>query len=190
MADQLKGENQGILNPKPVQPVKVLSGPQKATRLVIAAVVLIAIIVSVILIRNQYQKPIKTYYKALNQKDASGMCEAFPSWLLDAPADPEAMSIYDMCSVIVSSVNSRYGSACRVSADVNTKTEVEESYLQQLEDGIRSQYQVEVDVSKGFRLKLVVVYSNGGTEYQAIEYARIYKINGHWYLLDVPNDQE
>lgn len=186
----MKGENQGILNPKPMQNVKVLSGPQKAMRLAIAAAVLVIAVVIVIMIRNQYQKPIKTYYKALHQKDASGMCEAFPSWLIEAPTNPDAMSIYDMCSVVVSSVNSRYGAAYRVSVDVSTKTEVEADYLQKLEDGIRSQYQVEVDVSEGLRLKLVVMYSNGSTEYQAIEYAKIYKINGHWYLLDVPNDKE
>lgn len=190
MSEQRQGENYGILQPKPPQQVKVLTGTQIAVRLVIAVCILVAAVCVLIAVRSRYQKPLKTYYKALAKQDAAAMCDAFPVWLVNADVPEDSMTIHDMCSVMISSVRTNFGSAYDVNAGLVAKTAVAEDYLLQLQDGIFKQYQTRVEVQEGWRVQLSVVYSYEENEITMTEYARIYKINGQWYLLDVPGSGE
>lgn len=188
MSEQRQGENLGIIKPKPPQQVKVLTGTQIAVRLVIAVAVIFIAVIVLFLVRSRYQKPLKIYYKALAAQDAVEMCEAFPSWLVNADVSEDSMTIHDMCSVMISSVRTNFGSAYDVKMGLAEETAIDEAYLQQLQDGIFKQYQVSVQVEEGRSIQLSVVYSSESSEMTMTEYARIYKINGQWYLLDVPGN--
>lgn len=190
MSEQRQGENYGILQPKPQQQVKVLTGTQIAVRLVIVVLILVTGVCIFIAVRNRYQKPLKTYYKALAKQDAAAMCDAFPVWLVNADVSEDTMTIHDMCSVMISSVRTNFGSEYDVDAGIVAKTAVEEDYLMQLQEGIFKRYQTRVEVQEGWRVQLSVEYSYEGNEVTMTEYARIYKINGKWYLLDVPGSGE
>ncbi len=194
MANQQQGENYGILSPKQPVIAKVATGTQRAVRLAIVICVLTVAVIVFLLVRDRYQKPVKVYYKALEAQNADKMCDAFPSWLVDAEVPEDSMSIHTMCASMISTVRANFGDGCKVDMDYAGKSEIEESYLTKLEEGILKQYQVEVEVAKGWQVKLDVVYSyeNAIGEENAIsmtEYARIYQINGKWCLLDVPGSQ-
>jgi len=70
------------------------------------------------------------------------------------------------------------------------RTAVTEDYLEQIQEGISTQYGVDVKVTKGYWLSLAVTYSDDESEYVIQEYARVYKINGRWVVLDVPGVEE
>ena len=189
MAGTQQGENYGILPPKPPVAAKVTTGTQMAVRLVVLVGLLVLGIVGFLMIRDRYQKPMRLYYKALSNKDASKMCQAFPGWLVNAEVDEDAMSIYDMCAAMVSTVGANFGDGYEVEMDYVSRTAVEEEYLNRLEEGILSRYQTKTEISEGWQVQLSVVYSNGGNEVTMTEYARVYRINGSWCLLDVPGSE-
>ncbi len=189
MANQQQGENYGILPPKQPVMAKVATGTQRAVRLVIVLCVLTVAAVVFLVIRDRYQKPIKAYYKALEAQNAGKMCEVFPDWLVDAEVSEDSMTIYTMCSSMISTVRANFGDGCDVDMDYAGKSGIEESYLTKLEEGILRQYQAEVRISEGWNVQLSVVYSANGNELTLTENARVYKINGKWYLLDVPGSQ-
>lgn len=194
MANQQQGENYGILPPKQTVAAKVTTGTQRAVRLAVVLCVLAVAAIVFLTVRDRYQKPIKVYYKALEAQNADKMCMAFPAWLVDAEVSEDSMTIHTMCASMISTVRANFGDGCDVDMDYAGKTAIEESYLEKLEEGIQKQYQEEVDISEGWQVKLDVVYSyvnpmNATGEENAIsmtEYARVYKIDGKWYLLDVP----
>lgn len=190
MNEQRQGDNYGILQPKPPQQVKVLTGTQIAVRLMIAVCVLVIAACAFWVVRNRYQKPLKTYYKALSKQDVDAMCDAFPTWLVNADVAEDSVTVRDMCLVMISSVRGNFGNNYDVDASLVEKTAVAEDYLLQLQDGIFQQYQTRVEVQEGWRVQLSVVYSYAENEVTMTEYARLYKINGQWYLLDVPGSEE
>lgn len=197
MANQQQGENYGILPIKQPMVAKVITGKQRAARLLVVLCVLVVAVIVFVVIRNRYQKPIKLYYKALEAQNADKMCMAFPTWLVEADVAEDSMTIHTMCATVISTVRANFGDGCGVDMNYAGKTAIEESYLAKLEEGIQKQYQTEVDISEGWQVELDVVYSyvnplNTNGEENAIsmtEYARVYKINGKWYLLDVPGSQ-
>ncbi|MGN0647435.1 MAG: hypothetical protein ACI4J3_02250 [Oscillospiraceae bacterium] len=197
MANPQQGESYGILPPKQPMVAKVTTGTQRAARLAVVLCVLVVAVIVFLGVRDRYQKPIKLYYKALEAQNADKMCMAFPAWLVDADVSEDSMTIHTMCASMISTVRANFGDGCNVDMDYAGKTAIEESYLAKLEEGICKQYQVEVDISEGWQVKLDVVYSyvnpmNGAGGENAIsmtEYARVYKIDGKWYLLDVPGSQ-
>gem|GEM_PF-3139373 len=177
----------GIFEPKPVGAVGLpLSGTQKAIRFCIFIGILILIAVIVYVLHNPFMRPVKRYYKALMKGDAAAMCDAFPSWLTGADTDEETMRIYDMCAMVVTATNYNYGSDAKIEVKYASKTEVGADYLNQLETGIQSQYSVDVNITAGWWVTLDVTYTDGEDSVTVTEYARLYRINGRWTMLDVP----
>ena len=181
----------GIFEPKPLNPADIpRSGTQKAITLaaVIGVLVLIACIVTAL--RNPFMKPVKQYYKGFSADDADKMGKAFPGWLLDARVTEDTMTVYEMCSAMLSEKLLNYGEGQKIKAALAAKTPVEEDYLHKIADGIQSTYHVPAEVTKGYRCTLHVTYEvQGGKPYTATEYVRVYRINGKWVMLDVPSDQ-
>lgn len=178
----------GIFEPKPVSTADLpLSGTQKAIRLCVFIGILILIAVIACALHNPFMRPVKRYYKALMQGDAAAMCDAFPSWLTGADTDEETMRIYDMCAMVVTATNYNYGSDAKIKVKYSSKAKVGEDYLNRLEEGMLSQYQVDAEITAGWWLTLDVTYSDGDAEAEVTEYARLYRINGKWVMLDVPS---
>ncbi len=184
-----EAQQSGIFQPKPpMQAPKVLSGEQLAKRVaIVLAVILIAAGIA-ILFRNPFLKPVKKYYKGLEQQSVDAMSEAFPAWLVNAEVDDDTITVHGMCDVILTSAVYAYGTDFDVDYELITRTDVSESRLEQLESGIAVRYETEVEVSKGYTLKLLVTYSAGDHEAEVTEYASVYRINGTWCILDVPGD--
>ena len=182
-------EMSGIFEPKSVPVTGLpLSGTQKAVRFCIALGVLLLAVIVLVMLHNPFMKPVRRYYKALEQRDAARMCDAFPSWLTDADLDAQTMSIYDMCSMVVTASSYNYGADAEIGVKYAAKTAVDAEYLAQLEAGIESQYGVSVRITKGWRVALDVTYTDGENTVTVTEYARVYRVNGRWVIFDVPGD--
>ena len=181
----------GIFEPKPLAPEQMpLTGVQKAWRAAAVIAVLLLVFTVWLIFRNPFMNPVKRYFKGLSRRDPAAMTDAFPKFLVNAPKDGDSMTIEEMCQAMCSSVNLYYGADAKVSASLVTDKEVGRDYLDRIETGIQTQYGKDVSVSKGVWVKLMVVYARGDTEQETTQYARIYKINGSWVLLDVPSDTE
>lgn len=177
----------GIFPEKPpAQPLKVKTGTQKAIELVCGAAIVMLAVIIIFIVRSSYMRPINTYYRGLSAMKEQKMCNAFPSWLCNANVDDDTISIEGMCRTILSSVVTACGNDYKVSAEMVSYADKEDAYLQTLETGIESQYGKKVNISKGRWVKLNVTYEYGETKQEMTEYARVYKINGRWVLLDIP----
>lgn len=171
---------------QPALEFKVKTGTQKAIELVVGAVIVLLAIIIISLVRSSYMRPISTYYKGLSAMNEKKMCQAFPSWLRNANVDDDTITIEGMCLTMISSVVTSCGNDYKVSADMVSFADKDEAYLQKLETGIESEYGKNVNISKGRWVKLNVVYEYGEFKQEMTEYARVYKINGRWVLLDIP----
>lgn len=180
-------QTSGIFPQKPpMQPLNIKSGKRKSIELLCGAVVVILAFIFISILKNSYLKPVHTYYKGLSKSDTSAMCEAFPSWLRNANTDDETITVEGMCNTIMTSVLAKCGADCKVSAEMVSYSEKDDAYLNTLEEGIETQYGKTVNITKGRWVKLNVTYQYGGGKQEMTEYARIYKINGRWVLLDIP----
>lgn len=181
----------GIFEPKPLQTDKLpLTGPQKAFRLLIIITVLLLCAVIWLLMRNPFMKPVKNFYRGLSHHDVSIMTTAFPQWLTDAKVSEETATITDMCYAVLSGTALDYSSDATAKVSLASKSDVSKEYLKRIEEGIQIQYQKEVHVSKGIWAKLRVYYTVNGLDREEIKYVRVYKIDGKWYLLDIPSDSQ
>lgn len=180
-------EQQGIFEPKPLSADQIpRSGKEKALRLGIVLLAGLTALIVWLCLRNPFMRPVQQYYRALSARDAAEMTGAFPAWLVNSEKKDDAMSIGEMCAAIVSATNMQVGSQATVKAELVSVQEVEQAYLDRLSDGISSQYHTDVSITRGAWIKLLVSYDSSGTVSERSEYARVYKINGKWCLLDVP----
>ena len=83
-----------------------------------------------------------------------------------------------------------YGKGFKAKVSLSAKTEVGRDYLDKIESGIKAQYHTDVSISKGYWVRLCVLYRSSGSEQEVTRFARIYKIDGKWYLLDVPSETQ
>ena len=184
-------EQTGIFDPKPIDADKLpLSGPQKAFRLMIILAVLVLTGLIFLLMRNPFMKPVKAFYRGLSHSDVSAMTEAFPKWLSDANVPEGTVTTAEMCSAVLSAAELEYGKDVKAKVSLISKSEVSKDYLEKIASGIKTQYHVDVSITKGYWVRLRVLYQFKNTEAEITRYARVYKINGKWCVLDVPSDSQ
>ena len=185
---QTPQQESGIFEPKPISADHLpLTGAQKGWRIAAVIAVLLLAFTIWLLLKNPFMKPVNQYYKGLSKRNTAAMSEAFPGWLTSAKKDEDSMGIADMCV----NVSLYYGKESTVKVSLISKQDVERDYLDRIEAGIKTQYQTDVTISEGVWLKLLAAYrKKDGSETEQIQYARVYKINGRWVMLDVPSETE
>lgn len=186
--EQPLGE-QGIFEPKPLNVDRLpVSGTVRAIRLGVFLLMISAGVLIWLALRNPFMRPVKRYYKALNKRDTAAMTEAFPEWLAGADTDEGTVTVEDMCAAIVSATKYYFGQDSKATVVLRKQQEVGEEYLTRIADGIFTQYQRKVEITRGCWLTFDVTYKTADSEQTRTEYARVYRINGSWYLLDIPSD--
>ena len=188
--EQPLGE-QGIFEPKPLNVDRLpVSGTVRAIRLGVFLLMITAGVLIWLALRNPFMRPVKRYYKALDRRDPAAMTAVFPEWLVNADTDEDTVTVEDMCAAVVSATNYYFGQDAKASVVLRRQQEVGEDYLKRIADGIFTQYQRKVEITRGLWLTYDVTYQGEGTEQTRTEYARVYRINGSWYLLDIPSDTD
>lgn len=186
-------ENQsGIFTPKPLdQNMIPESGAQKAKRIIIAVAAIAAIVAVVLLVRSLWFQPVRSYYRGMSKRNIAQMEGAFPKWLREADMGQENVTVADMCSVVISNMTVRFGADSKARASLVAYTETDPERLTQIAEGIRSKFQINAEVTKGRDCTVKVQYTaSDGEKYEVAEYVTMYRINGHWCILDVPNEQK
>lgn len=167
-----------------------LSGPQKAFRFTIIISVLVLAGLIFLFLRNPFMKPVNAFYRGLSHGDVNAMTSAFPAWLSDASVPAGTMTTADMCSTVLSASEFDYGKGVKARAGLISKSEVSKDYLERIASGIRTQYHKDVSITKGYWIRLRVIYQQKNIQAEQILYARVYKIDGKWCLLDVPSESQ
>lgn len=181
----------GIFEPRSFElRKKPLSGKQLSIRIIVGALIVIFGLLAYFWLSSADQRPVKRYYKGYSAEDPDVMAEAFPDWLRNADTAEGEMDVKAMCAAMISVKKLNYGENAKVKMGVIGESHVEEARLDQLERGIKSRYGKDVTVSDGLNLTLAVTYIKpDGTELKNMEYATVYRIDRHWYMLDVASDQ-
>lgn len=169
---------------------RIKSGKQQATELLLVTLALLIGVYLFFAVRARYLSPIRDYYRGMSQGDSAKMASAFPAWLRNAEPEEGTVSIEDMCRMTLAAARTTYGTDCTAKAEALSYTEPDEAYLQQLEEGIQVQYGKDVHISAGRWVTLTVTYRSAHRSWTTTEYARIYKINGAWVLLDIPSAEQ
>lgn len=184
-------QQSGIFEPREIDHGKLpLTGTQIAKRIVLAIVILLLAALLYVMLKAPYMKPVKTFYSGIEKKDVVTMCEAFPTWLVTARSTEESATVADMCTVVLNLTRVGYGADVQPKASEKSKKEIEQSYLEKLQNGIKAQYGIDAEITKGYSVKIGVAFENHGSIRSVDQYVRIYKIDGKWVLLDVPSDTE
>ena len=185
------GQEHGIFEPKQVELKKQpLTGKQLSVRIIIAASLVIIGLLAYFLLSDPYKRPVNKYYKGYSAGKPEVMAEAFPEWLRNAEVSDTTMTVNAMCTAMVTLKKSNYGENAEVQMGIIAESKVDEKRLSQIEQGIKSHYGVNTDVTEGKNLTLSVRYIlSSGKEYSNLEYVTVYRIGGKWYMLDVASDQ-
>ncbi|MCQ2417259.1 MAG: hypothetical protein MJ071_05560 [Oscillospiraceae bacterium] len=182
-------QESGIFQPKAINESMIPeSGAKKARKIGIALAAVAVVVLCIMVSRSLWLHPIKKFYRSMNRHDAAAMTEAFPSWLVDADMSGESMSVEAMCQVVINNLGMIAGNDGTVHALYSGYTPIEAEKLEKIQAGIEQQFQIKTKVSDGRLCAMEVTYRNtDGKEQKQIEYVTMYRINGHWCILDVPN---
>lgn len=185
-------QQSGIFEPKPLQKEMMPeSGEKKARRIIIVAAAIALVLTVFLMVRNLWFSPVKQFYKGMSNRDIAQMAEAFPKWLRDADMGQENVNVADMCSIMISNKTVQYGANSTAKVSLVGYTETDADKLTQIAEGIESQFQIKVKVTKGRKCTMNVKYkAEDGKVYDKTEYVTMYRINGSWRILDVPNIQQ
>lgn len=183
-------QQSGIFEPKPLKREMIPeSGAQKAKRILIVLAAAAVVVTTVLCVRRLWFRPVKRFYAGMSSRNIEKMESAFPDWLCNADMGEGNASIEDMCSVMISNITMTYGTDSKVSVSLAAYVDVEVEKLTQIAEGIRSRFDVNAKVTKGRVCSMNARYTaQDGKQYDKTEYVTMYRINGHWYILDVPND--
>ncbi len=165
---------------KPVSPknIAILAG-------IIAAIVVVIAIISSIF-GSGWKKPIKNYVKGMEKANSEMYLSAFPEFYADQVED-----IYtdESLEKALENYEEEYGSKIKMSYKITNKEKIKKDDLQKVQKYIKSKYDTEVKVSKGYKVRAKLTIKGTEDEDTDTDTIYVYKIDGKWSYLDVsPSD--
>lgn len=159
-----------------------------------AAVVIILVIVIVCsLFTPAYEKPVATYFKAIEKGDGELFAKAMPDYINDANEDyiEEYAEKYDTVEEyyedetlewVIDGLEDEYGDNLKISYKVVKKKALKKKELKDAEETIEDRYDEEVDISKGYKLKVKMKIKGSEDKDDDNTWMYVYKIDGKWCM--------
>lgn len=153
----------------------------------VVVIILIALIFGVF-VTPGYEKPIDTYCKAIEKGDGELYAKAMPEYLNDF--NEEYMSDkYDSVSeyyedetleMMTDLLEDEYGDNIKISYKIMKKKDLKKKDLSDAEERIEDTYDEEVDISKGYKLKVKMKIKGSDDKDDDNTWMYVYKIDGKW----------
>lgn len=151
-----------------------------------AAIVLIVIILAAALSTPAYEKPVEYFITGISNGSYKTMKKAMPKFVIEELEDNSYFDMEDMIEEAHDEMIDEYGKSVKLTYKVKRKKSIDKDDLEDIEDMIDDYYDKEIKVSKGYELRVeMILKAKGESEKEKID-INVYKINGKWYLLEMP----
>jgi hypothetical protein len=158
----------------------------------IAVVVIIIVIILASCLSGGYKDPVDDYIKAITKTDGNAMSECLPDAVNEYVEDEVMDSKYDSVDEYYEDIledmldvyELKYGDNVKMSYKITKKKEIKDSDLEDVEDSINDNYDADVKVTKGYKLKVKMTIKGEDDDDDSSDWISVYKIDGKWCFSD------
>ncbi len=156
-----------------------------------AALIIIIIILVSMLAKKPYEKPIGYLFTAIEKCDGKTLEKAFPDYMNELAEDNMDDDKYDTVSeyyedVMLESLHDEleddYGKNLKISYKFVKSKEMKKADLNDLEDKIENYYDENVDVQKGYKVKIKAKIKGKDDDKTDTTWIDVYKVDGKWCI--------
>ncbi len=172
----------------------------KNTIIGISAIVIVLIVIIILLaslLGGGYEKPIKSYIKAVKDTDGDALMESLPPYMIDM-LEENFEDYYDdeydtveeyfedeLLKDTLDELEDEYGDHIKISYKIKDKEKLSKKKLKNAEDDIEAYYDESVDISKGYELKVEIRIKGSDDDDEDTTRLNVYKIDGKWCIADM-----
>lgn len=127
---------------------------------------------------ENYEEPIKNYFKGMEKADAEIYLSAFPEFM-DYEYDDDDMED------LLYALEDEYGEDIKITYKIKENEEYEKEDLEYVQEYIYERYDEEVKVTSGYNLKVTATVEGDDDEDTDSSNMYVYKIDGEWKYFGV-----
>lgn len=168
-----------------LRPTKVISSKHVQNRrmlmtffIVIMFAVIFYIILKTLTASSHFMDPVIYYNKAIVEQDESQLSQVFPKGVLNSTNFPEISSI-------LSNLNEQGqklgGEGYTIVEYLVEKRALEQNEIEYIEEEINEKYEVNVKVTKAYKVVLDTIFKNDSNANTVREELYVYQVNKVWY---------
>ena len=138
-------------------------------------VVVVLLLIGFTTIKNEYQNPIKNYFKGIQKADINVYTKAFPDFMkVDKTVSKDSLK-QDLDELKV-----EYGDKIKIKYEITSKEKLDEGSLRTMENFIEKRYNKKVNISEGYTLKIKATLKGSKDSNIDNPTMHVYKIDGKW----------
>lgn len=127
-----------------------------------------------------YEEPVKNLVEGLSEANAEKFAKAFPPYLADQMKE---IFTADYLQKSLEEAKEQYGENVSMTYTVTSKEEISEDDIKTKEEDIKSSFEKEVDITKGYKLNIEITTKGDDAEDKDTSSFDVYEMDGNWYIL-------
>ena len=130
-----------------------------------------------------YEEPVKNLIEGLAEANSEKFLNAFPPFISNNEYMKNTFT-NEYLQGVLEKAQEDYGANITMSFKVTNKEEISEENIKNKEEDIKSYYNEEVTITKGYKLNTEITTKGDNEEDTDIGEFEVYEIEGKWYILD------
>jgi len=133
-------------------------------------------------IAESYEEPIKNMIEGLSDANSETFLKAFPDFISDYMGD---IFTDEYLENTLENAEAEFGANVKMSYKVTNKTEIDEEDLRKMEEDVKTNFEEEITITKGYELEVDVTTKGEDIEDTEKDAFNVYEVDGKWYILDL-----
>nr|MBP3680500.1 hypothetical protein [Clostridia bacterium] len=130
-----------------------------------------------------YEEPVKNLIEGLAEANSEKFLNAFPPFISNNEYMKNTFT-NEYLQGVLEKAQEDYGANITMSFKVTNKEEISEENIKNKEEDIKSYYNEEVTITKGYKLNTEITTKGDNEEDTDIGEFEVYEIEGKWYIID------
>lgn len=130
-----------------------------------------------------YEEPVKNLIEGLAEANSEKFLNAFPPFISKNEYMKNTFT-NEYLQGVLEKAQEDYGANITMSFKVTNKEEISEENIKNKEEDIKSYYNEEVTITKGYKLNTEITTKGDNEEDTDIGEFEVYEIEGKWYIID------
>lgn len=130
-----------------------------------------------------YEEPVKNLIEGLAEANSEKFLNAFPPFISNNEYMKNTFT-NEYLQGVLEKAQEDYGANITMSFKVTNKEEISEENIKNKEEDIKSYYNEEVTITKGYKLNTEITTKGNNEEDTDIGEFEVYEIEGKWYIID------
>lgn len=145
---------------------------------VISIILIVVGVIWILTYNNQYNSPIRRYYKGMQNSNIKVYAKAFPEFM-----NVNRTQSNESLKEILSELEKEYGEKIRIKYKIISKEKYDDKSLESIKEYIKIRYNKNVSVTNGYCLQVEVVVKGNSDSNTDNTKMYVYKIDEKWYYM-------